>query len=126
MKRLLLLSLALASAALLLPAADPPSLTGDWKIVSNIGGGERHSQCAFTQKESTLTGTCRSEAGSVEITGKLEGNKVAWGYKTEYQGSPLTVSYKGTIESPAKITGTVTAEEFGVEGDFTATPAPAK
>lgn len=41
-------------------------------------------------------------------------------YKSEYNGSPLTVKYDGALQSN-KITGTVNVEEYGVDGDFTAT-----
>ena len=41
--------------------------------------------------------------------------------ESEDEGNPLTVTYKGTLESTTKITGTASAVEFGVDGEFTAT-----
>ena len=72
-------------------------------------------------KDKELTGTCNTDRGSVQITGKVDEKNVTWKYQSEYNGSPLTVSFKGTMDSATKIKGRVAAEEFGVEGDFTAT-----
>ena len=48
---------------------------------------------------------------------------MTWTYKTDTQGGVVTVIHKGTIESPDKISGTLTAVEYSVEGEFTATRA---
>jgi hypothetical protein len=59
----------------------------------------------------------------VQISGKVDGTKVTWTYKGESPGGVVTVVYTGTVESPLKITGKVTAVEFSIEGEFTATRA---
>ena len=116
---LLTLLLAAASAAF---ADDTPSLNGKWQIQRSAAGNESTQDCTFTQKDNDLTGSCTSaDSPSVQITGKVEGKKVTMTYKSEYNGSPLTVVYNGTVESATKIAGTLTAVEFGVEGVFTAT-----
>ena len=58
--------------------------------------------------------------GKYNVTGKVEGNKVSWSFKTDYNGSPLTVSYEGTISSDAKISGASHVAEMSLDGDFTA------
>ena len=68
-----------------------------------------------------LTGSCTSDNGPVKISGKIDGKKATWTYKSQHDGSPLTVIYKGTLDSLTKITGTVSAVEFGIDGEFTAT-----
>jgi hypothetical protein len=100
---------------------DPIALTGTWKTQQNIAGNESSSDCTFTQKDTDLSGSCVSERGKVEITGKVDGKKVTWSYKSEYNGNPLTVIYNGTIESATKIAGTVSVPEYSVDGEFTAT-----
>ena len=120
MKRIVLTSL-LASAAALALMADDPSLTGKWQVHTSIAGTEHDQSCSFTQKGEDLTGTCVSETGTVNITGKVNGTKVSWSYKSEYNGSPLTVAHDGVVSSGTKITGSVSVPEFSVEGDFTAT-----
>jgi hypothetical protein len=118
----LLLSALLASAAVVSMAADNASLTGKWNIHQSVMGNDSDSVCTFTQKDNDLTGSCTADQGSGKITGKVDGNNVSWSYETEYNGSPLTVKFTGTLGSAGKITGNVSVEQFGVDGDFTATP----
>jgi len=121
MRSLILLAL-LASAAVTSMAADNASLTGKWKIHQSVMGNESDSDCTFTQKDNDLTGSCTADQGSGKVTGKIDGTKVSWSYDTEYNGSPLTVKFTGTLDSTGKIAGAVSVEQFGVDGDFTATP----
>ena len=102
------------------PAEDSASLSGKWQVHNSISGNESDQECTFIQKDDSLKGNCTSETGSVEINGKISGKKVSWMYKSEYNGTPLTVNYDGVVDS-GKISGTVVVPEFGAEGDFTAT-----
>jgi len=79
--------------------------------------------CTITQKDKALTGTCAAARGSVEIAGSVDGGKVAWSYKSEYQGTPLTVKYAGEMTSETRMKGSVEVPEFSVTGDFTANQA---
>lgn len=117
----LLLSVLLMLTATLLSAADNSSLSGKWQVHTAIGDHEQDQNCTFTQKESDLAGNCSSERGTVEISGKIDGKKVTWMYKSDYQGTPITVNFEGKLESETKITGTVSVPEYSAEGDFTAT-----
>lgn len=114
--KLLLLSLLLATAH-----AAPASFNGKWKIQRNAAGRESSLECTFTQKENDLTGTCNTDRGAVGISGKVDGQKVTWTYRSDSEGGAVTVVYRGTADSANKVTGTVTAVEFGIEGEFTAT-----
>lgn len=111
--------------SLLLAAQTPESvnLSGKWEVYSSIAGNENRSLCSFTHKAGELTGSCEGSRGTVEISGKVEGTAVSWMYKSEYDGSPLTVRFKGKLESATRIAGAVSVEEFNVDGDFTATLA---
>ena len=109
-----------AAAAL---AADPPSVTGKWHVHTSIAGTENDHTCSLTQKGTELTGTCTTDqSGTVNLSGKVDGKKVTWSYKSEYNGTPLTVNYDGTYEA-GKMSGTVSVPEFSVDGEFTAIPA---
>jgi hypothetical protein len=119
--RTLSLPFLLASAAVLAPAADNPSLTGNWQVHTSAAGNESDQACIFAQKDHDLTGSCNTNRGTVQISGKVDEKKVTWMYKSDYNGSPLTVTFNGTLNSTTKITGSVRAEEFGVEGEFSAT-----
>lgn len=122
--RSLVRSVVLASTCVLALAADNASVGGKWNVHNNIAGNESDTVCTFTQKDTDLTGTCKNDNGEGKATGKVDGTKITWSYDSEYNGSPLTVKYSGTFDSAAsKITGTVTVEQFGVDGDFTATAA---
>ena len=121
MMRSLLLYFGLVCVATLALADDTPSLTGKWQVHNSIAGNESDQACTFTQKETDLTGSCTSDKGTVEISGKVDGKKVSWSYKSEYEGTPLTVKYEGTVESATKLSGSVSVPEFSADGEFTAT-----
>jgi hypothetical protein len=111
----------LFAAAGLATAADETSLSGKWQIERNAGGNQSRQDCTITQKDSDLTGSCSSDRGPVEIKGKVDGKNVTFTYKGDSAGGPVTVVYKGTVDSADKMSGTVTAVEFSIEGEFTAT-----
>lgn len=116
----LLLAALFASAVLMAQAADTPSLTGTWQVHNDIAGNESDQTCTFTQKGADLTGSCSTNSGSVDVTGKINGKNITWSYKSEYNGTPLTVIYNGGMETATKIVGSVSVPEFGADGDFTA------
>ncbi len=100
--------------------ADSPSPVGKWEIYTSIGGNDSNMVCTFDHKDGALTGSCVTEKGNVDITGKVDGGKITWSYKSDYQGMPLTVQYAGAMTSETRIKGTVDVPEFGVSGEFTA------
>jgi hypothetical protein len=119
--RTLFLSVLLASASTLAVRADIASLNGKWEVHSNVAGNESDVECTFTQKDNELGGSCATDHGDRPLTGKVDGTKITWSYDSEYEGTPLTVKYSGTIDSAAtKFSGSVSVEQFGVDGDFTA------
>ena len=73
--RRLLLSMLLASAASVSLAADNASLSGKWKVHSNVAGNESDLECTFTQKDNDLSGTCTTDGGDKNLTGKVDGTK---------------------------------------------------
>lgn len=113
-----LLAVSCAAAAL---ASDVSSLNGKWQLHQSIADNESEMVCTFTQTGSELTGICDGEQRSVKITGKVDGTKVSWVYKSEYDGGPVTLTYKGTLNPGDKLSGTVAVEEYGADGEFTAT-----
>ena len=96
------------------------SVTGKWKVASTIAGNESTSDCTFTQTGGDLAGTCTGDQGTVKITGKVEGTTVSWSYASDYNGTALTIKYKGKL-ADGKITGESIVDPFGVSGEFTAT-----
>jgi hypothetical protein len=101
-------------------AQETPSVSGQWQVHMSVSGTENDMTCTFTQKDGTLSGNCNSDKGKFDITGKVTGKKVAWSYKSEYDGTPLTVKFDGSLDSATKMTGSVNVPEFSADGDFTA------
>ncbi len=116
-------SLVLVSVAAVAPAADNSVVAGKWQVHISIAGNENDMTCTMAQKDSDLTGACNSDQGTVNISGKVDGKNITWIYKSEYNGGPITLTYKGTLAAANKISGTVTVEEYSVDGEFTATQA---
>ena len=115
------ISVLLASAFALAHAQDASSsINGTWKIRNSIAGNENDASCTFAQTNNNLAGTCPSPDGPVTLTGKVDGKKVTWSLEMQYNGSPLTMKYEGTLDA-GKISGSVTVDPFGVSGDFPAT-----
>jgi hypothetical protein len=96
---------------------------GNGLVHTAFSGNESDLICTFTQKEDALTGTCAGDRGKFEVSGKVNGSKVSWSYKSEYNGTPLTVKHDGAVDGTAGIKGNVEVPEFGVSGEFTATPS---
>ena len=115
----LLLSLFLAAAGVSAAADDNAPFSGKWQIHTLVAGNESDSECTFTQAGTELSGSCLSERGTVEVQGKVEGQAASWEFKSEHEGTPLVVAYKGKLEAE-KMTGTVSVDAYGVEGEFTA------
>jgi hypothetical protein len=104
-------------------AADSTSISGKWKVHTSVSGNESDMSCTITQKEAQLSGTCKADGPEGNLAGEVDGKKITWTYNSEYNGSPITCKYSGTFDSATNtITGTLTVEEFSVDGDFTASP----
>lgn len=122
----------LASAAVVAVPAQVPTLTGRWQVQTRMAGNESAQECTFVQKDGDFTGSCGSGQTAVEISGQVDGTRVTFSYKADYQGTALTMAYTGTLESATRMAGTVSLSPFGMEGSFSATqsspeppPAPA-
>ena len=121
MNRLLAASTLLFAASAF--AAGAPNLTGNWTLHNSIAGNESDQPCKFVLADNKLTGSCKSQDDKdLPITGALDGNKLTFTYDSDYNGTPLTLSYTATLDDSGKIAGTVEVQPFGVSGDFTAAP----
>lgn len=98
-----------------------PTMNGKWAIHRNIEGNAADSTCTFVQKENAISGNCVSGGKEVQVTGAVESDKVTWTYKMDYEGSPISVTYKAALNDSGKLSGTVDIQPYGVSGDFTAT-----
>jgi hypothetical protein len=119
MKKLLVFSVLLITSTAF--AAGAPNITGQWTVHNSIAGNESDQECNIVQTENKLTGTCKGTDKDVQITGSIDGNKVTWKYDSDYNGSPLTLTYAATVDDSDKFAGSVDVEPFAVTGEFTAT-----
>jgi len=110
---------AILSVAIAVHAAD--AVTGRWQVHQNINGNESDLACTFAQTGDELAGSCAVPDRTMKFTVKISEKTVTWTVQTEYNGAPLTMKYSGTLASATKITGTVSVEQYHVEGEFTAT-----
>ena len=119
MKRPLISALLLSAGALAqAPASD---LSGIWSVHLSVMGNDSDQNCTITQSAATLTGTCKNDQGAEQkLEGKVDGKKVIWTVKGDYNGSPLTIVYTGTLDGN-DLKGTVDVDPYGVTGEFKAT-----
>lgn len=103
----------------LLVAQATSSVTGKWKVTSSVAGNDSAMDCNFTRTDAAISDTCKAEQGDIKITGKVDGALVTWSYSSEYNGTPLTMTYKGKL-TDGKIAAEVTVDPYGVSGEFTA------
>jgi hypothetical protein len=104
-------------------AVGAPNLNGQWTVHNDIAGNESDQECKFVLTDTKLSGTCKSADKEVQINGSLDGKKLTWKYDSEYNGSPLTLTYTTTLDDSDKISGSVEVAPFGITGDFSATPS---
>ena len=86
------LLLALAIPAL---AAD---ISGQWTATFNTQVGEQHYVYTFKVDGEKLTGTAKSDNGSVTIeNGTVKGDDVSFVENLDYQGQKLVITYTGKV-----------------------------
>jgi hypothetical protein len=72
------------------------------------------------QNGDTLTGHYSSQLlGEADLKGTVKEQKIVFSFKTEVQGTALTISYSGSIENKDSMKGTVDLGGVGT-GTFTA------
>jgi len=120
---LLILSIGISASAQ--TPAPAPSLIGNWKVHIVVAGNEQDQKCSFTQTDKAIAGTCDSDHGPVKVTGSVDGNKATWKFDSEYQGTPITLTYTGAFDDKGKLSGSIDVQPFNVSGDFDVSPADA-
>ena len=86
----LVLSLALSARA--------TDITGQWTATFNTQVGEQHYTYTFKVDGEKLTGTAKSDNGTVAIeNGTVKGDDVSFVENLDYQGQKLAISYTGKI-----------------------------
>lgn len=122
MSTLVLVSALVLACAVMTALAQNDSVSGNWKVTGDISGYPVNQVCTFTQDGKKLTGSCKSagESKTNEISGDVDDKKVTWQFDTEYNGSQLTITFKGTLDTDSQLKGDIDVQPLGASGTFTA------
>jgi hypothetical protein len=93
-------------------------ISGAWKVEGDIAEVHVNRVCTIKQADNKLTGACKNQVNETVLTGEVDGKNITWKYDADYQGTQVTLVYKGTLESDSAIKGSITVE--GALGNFTA------
>lgn len=122
-------NIALALSILTIPAfSQDVSISGVWKVTGDIQGVRVDRDCTFTQEGKKLTGICKANTKkeSSQATGEIDGKKITWTYKSDYNGNELTITFTGKLDDTSQIKGTIDVDPASLTGTFTAVKADAK
>ena len=81
--------------------------------------GAQDADMTVQQTGEALAGKVSSQMGTVDYTGTLQGNDVAFSFSINVQGMDLRLDYSGTVEPDGTMKGKAVFGSFG-EGTFTA------
>ena len=103
-------------------AANAADISGSWHVTGSVSDNPVDTTCTLTQKDNALTGTCvRKDGKSVDATGSVKDDAIAWHYNSEYNGDTITINYSGKIGKDGTISGTIVVDPYNATDDFTAT-----
>jgi hypothetical protein len=99
----------------------PAAVTGSWALSTNVQGNTGAPNCTFKQEAEKITGTCDAPNNTQsEVSGEVADTKVTFRYTIEWEGSPLTLVFTGTLDADTTMKGTMEVQPMGVPGEFTA------
>jgi hypothetical protein len=101
----------------ILPAC-AADVSGAWKLEGDIAGVHINRVCTIKQADTKISGACKNPTNELALSGEVNGSNVTWSYDTEYEGSKITLVFKGTLEAGSSMKGKI--ETAGTTGDFTA------
>jgi hypothetical protein len=95
-------------------------VTGTWNFSVETEAGAGNPTFTFKQDGENLTGHYTGTFGEADVTGTLKGKDITFQFTGEIQGQQLTSIYRGTVDSPTAMKGTLEITGLGA-GTFTAT-----
>lgn len=118
------LSMALALAALLVPAGvagQDANVAGAWALEVETDQGVTNPTWVLEQEGTTLTGRYSSEAlGQNQIRGTVDGSSIVIRFSADLQGQAIPVEYRGTLDDDGVIRGSIDVAGGMMQGSFTA------
>jgi hypothetical protein len=100
------------------PEPKAPDLSGNWVLTTESQMGAQDSDMVVKQTGNAIAGTLTSQMGSVDYTGTVEGDNVAFNFMFNAQGTDLKIDYTGVVDGDT-MKGKAVFGSFG-EGTFTA------
>ena len=101
-------SLALRTTPSQAQAPTPTDVTGKWLLTVTTTAGTGTPTLTLTQRGDSLTGHYSSQVlGEADVKGVIKGTAITFRMQVELQGTPITVSYDGTVDSRDSMKGTV-------------------
>lgn len=94
-------------------------VSGTWNFDVQTDAGSGAPVMTFKQEGEKLTGHYTGTFGEAELSGTVKGNEINFSFTADFQGTPLTSAYKGTIENATSMKGTLEISGVG-SGTFTA------
>ncbi len=101
-------------------APDDVDVTGNWTLSGEVSGVTVNETCTLAQKATVLTGSCKTDTGNYDTTGKLDGKTATFKHGGTYQGTDLTITYTGKLNADGSMSGTMDVDPFNVTGSFNA------
>src|SRR5436190_24079407 len=95
-------------------------VTGKWTFTVQTDAGSGTPTVTLKQDGEKLTGHYSSQnLGEADLTGSVKGQEIKFTFNVDAQGTSLTVTYTGTIESKDSMKGSVDLGGMA-QGTFTA------
>jgi hypothetical protein len=82
-------------------------ITGKWTFQVETPLGSGSPTFVFKQTGEKLTGTYNGAFGTAELIGKVTGDDIEFSFEAMIQDQKAKIVYKGKIESPDKMKGSV-------------------
>jgi hypothetical protein len=103
--RTLALLVVVSALSVQLAAAQKFNITGEWvfDVQTDQGGGS--PTFVFKQEGEKLTGKYKGLFGEADLTGTVSGKTMKFSFNADAQGTPVTITYDGEIESNDSIKG---------------------
>jgi hypothetical protein len=87
------------------------NVDGTWDTVTHSPMGDQKATLTVNSAGDSFTGTYSGAMGTTEVSGKVDGDKLAWSVDITVP-MPMTLTIEATVDGDA-INGTVTAGAFG-------------
>jgi len=94
-------------------------VSGTWNFDVQTDAGAGAPTMTFKQDGEKLTGHYTGTFGEADLTGTVKGSDISFSFTADFSGTPLTSTYKGTIENATSMKGTLEISGVG-SGTFTA------